>query len=485
MRSITFGKFCLDPEQHVLFEGKTPVHLGGRALKLLACLVAKDGQIVSKGSLIAAVWGEQPVEDSNLSVQIAAIRRALGNASDGHDWIETVERVGYRFRPLRQDSIAPSVAHLPMVEIVFTAQTNAGKTARAAEELAHTILSSLTQFRSLRARVTSGDQTSADYRFLGSLSDREGGSRALLRLAESGTGATLWAESMSIGSMTDVETSHRIAANIETRVHFAEVERACNDHADSAQAYDLYLRGRAKIRSSRQEENAHGLALYLKALELEPNNPQFLSAAAEALQHRAAVGWPQLSSTDLSLKRQLALRGWENSEFDAVSLSLAGNAMFTAGDPELGLVLTERAAQTNPSSALVLGCAAISHVWIGDLTSARDYYDRALRLDRGDPAQRFAYSGRALLHNLAGEHEAALVSARHGYALSAGYAGNHWQAMIAHVGLGRVDDARNAFARYRSLHPDVTLDSIRAGQSYRDPSRLDPLLDTLRLMGMH
>ena len=44
-----------------------------------------------------AAWPEMAVEESNLSVQIAALRELLGPAPNGGEWIATVPRVGYRF----------------------------------------------------------------------------------------------------------------------------------------------------------------------------------------------------------------------------------------------------------------------------------------------------------------------------------------------------------------------------------------------------
>lgn len=52
---------------------------------------------MSKDALIEAAWPGQVVEDSNLPVQIAALRRALGEAPGGDRWIETMPRRGYRF----------------------------------------------------------------------------------------------------------------------------------------------------------------------------------------------------------------------------------------------------------------------------------------------------------------------------------------------------------------------------------------------------
>jgi DNA-binding winged helix-turn-helix (wHTH) protein len=44
-------------------------------------------------------------EESNLTVQIAALRKALGPSNDGYDWIVTVPRVGYRLVLPQSDAV--------------------------------------------------------------------------------------------------------------------------------------------------------------------------------------------------------------------------------------------------------------------------------------------------------------------------------------------------------------------------------------------
>ncbi|OAP42756.1 hypothetical protein AU381_16475 [Sinorhizobium glycinis] len=50
-----------------------------------------------KSDLLGAAWPGLAVEESNLSVQIAALRKLLGPAPHGVEWIVTIPRVGYRF----------------------------------------------------------------------------------------------------------------------------------------------------------------------------------------------------------------------------------------------------------------------------------------------------------------------------------------------------------------------------------------------------
>jgi DNA-binding winged helix-turn-helix (wHTH) protein len=92
-----FGPFRLETQDNLLFRGSEPLALGRRAVALLRALVARPGALVSKESLIEAAWPGQAVEESNLTVQIAALRKVLSEVPGGDRWIETMPRRGYRF----------------------------------------------------------------------------------------------------------------------------------------------------------------------------------------------------------------------------------------------------------------------------------------------------------------------------------------------------------------------------------------------------
>ncbi|MBV8186001.1 MAG: winged helix-turn-helix domain-containing protein [Alphaproteobacteria bacterium] len=96
-RAFSFGPFRLLPGQQRLLEGETPVRLGSRALEILATLVERPGELVSKDELIARAWPNTTVEDSNLKVHIAALRKALGEGKPDHRYVATVPGRGYRF----------------------------------------------------------------------------------------------------------------------------------------------------------------------------------------------------------------------------------------------------------------------------------------------------------------------------------------------------------------------------------------------------
>ena len=73
------------------------VAIGSRALDILAVLIERAGEVVSKEEIITAVWPETVVEDSNLTVQISALRRVLDRGRSNGSCIQTVSGRGYRF----------------------------------------------------------------------------------------------------------------------------------------------------------------------------------------------------------------------------------------------------------------------------------------------------------------------------------------------------------------------------------------------------
>ncbi|GAA0322196.1 hypothetical protein GCM10009087_35600 [Sphingomonas oligophenolica] len=96
-RVFAFGEFFLRPEQQSLVRQETPVRIGGRALDILTVLVERPGELVDKRTLMVRVWPETYVEETNLKVNVAGLRRALGDDPARPRYIATVVGRGYRF----------------------------------------------------------------------------------------------------------------------------------------------------------------------------------------------------------------------------------------------------------------------------------------------------------------------------------------------------------------------------------------------------
>ena len=75
---FTFGPFLLNPDNGTLLREGEPIAVGQKGIMLLEALLRRPGEVLSKAELLDAGWSGAAVEESNLSVQIASLRKLLG-----------------------------------------------------------------------------------------------------------------------------------------------------------------------------------------------------------------------------------------------------------------------------------------------------------------------------------------------------------------------------------------------------------------------
>jgi DNA-binding winged helix-turn-helix (wHTH) protein len=114
--AFSFGPFRLYPVTRILRKNGTVVSLGSRAFDVLVAMVQQNGKVLTRRELMAIAWPELIVEDSNVRVQVAKLRRALGCGRDGARYIANVAGRGYCFvAPVKRiesvDRVAPE-AHV-------------------------------------------------------------------------------------------------------------------------------------------------------------------------------------------------------------------------------------------------------------------------------------------------------------------------------------------------------------------------------------
>ena len=155
---FTFGPFILEAQRGRLLREGRPVAVSSKGLQFAGGIGWFGRSGADKTELMRAAWGDAAVEESNLSVQIAALRKQLGPNADGGDWIVTIPRVGYRFvgllvqeqpentaqpkAPQTERERRPSIAVLPFANI-------SGEKEREyiADGITEDIITALTRFR--------------------------------------------------------------------------------------------------------------------------------------------------------------------------------------------------------------------------------------------------------------------------------------------------------------------------------------------------
>ena len=105
-RLVAFGPFRFDQTSRLLSREGVEVPLPPRVLGVLALLVARPGELVTKQELMSAVWRDAFVTETSLSEAISVLRQTLGDDPQKPTYIQTLHRRGYRF-------IAPVQVVLP------------------------------------------------------------------------------------------------------------------------------------------------------------------------------------------------------------------------------------------------------------------------------------------------------------------------------------------------------------------------------------
>lgn len=92
-RFYEFGPFRVDTANRLLMHGGEVVPLKQKAVDTLLVLIERRGEVMEKDALMRRLWPDTFVEESSLSQNVYALRKAFGGA----EYIETIPRRGYRF----------------------------------------------------------------------------------------------------------------------------------------------------------------------------------------------------------------------------------------------------------------------------------------------------------------------------------------------------------------------------------------------------
>lgn len=313
--------------------------------------------------------------------------------------------------------------------------------------------------------------------------------RITAQLVDATTGAHLWADKFD-GKLDDVfefqdQITLKVASVAEPTIRWAEIERSRRERPDSVEAYDLYLRALPMHLSQTRDANAEAIKLLLKAIELEPNNPTFLVYAGNAMLHRSTMGWPAIGTDDTALGIELVERALANARDDAVALSLSSMMLIhNLRDYDRGLVLTQRAVETNPNNLTVMIFAGITHLHLGNVDDAIAFSEHAIRLSPSLDGAHWPLTAISHAQMIKGNYEEALVWAKRSVSANPSFVCTYWMLVAANAHLGRMDEAKRHLTTLKRLSPGVTIAQVWAAQPQKDPSRVAAILDGLRLAGV-
>jgi TolB-like protein len=481
---LEFGPFRLDADAGILFHGTEPIPLGQRAVVLLAALVRQAGTPVSKDALIDAAWPGQAIEDSNLTVQIAAARRVLAEIAGEAQWIETLPRRGYRYvgpaavtsapdRALATPEARalalpdrPSIAVLP-----FTNLSGDPTQDYFADGMVDDIITGLSRINWLfviarnstftyKGRAVSvtqvGRELGVRYVLEGSVRKTGAGVRITGQLIDASTSMHVWAErydrqSEDIFSLQD-DVALSVVGAIAPSLRRAEIDRVKRKRPDSLDAYDLVLRAQPDVDSGMPQQVTQALVLLERAIAIEP--AYALAHGNAAMCHHCLFLRAGLREDNRAASIDHARSAIIHGQDDAQALTLAGFSIGMDGhDRSAAFAALDAALALSPSSALTYILGSVMLAWGGDADRAIEWSEQGMRLSPFDSWAFAAFDAQAMGHFHAGRFEQAAHAAYRAVQANPRHSITHVQLAAALARLGRLDEAKAAAARVLELHP--------------------------------
>ncbi|EJB02640.1 putative integral membrane protein [Rhizobium leguminosarum bv. trifolii WSM597] len=495
---FAFGPFVLDPAAGTLLRNDDPVAVGDRGVKLLAALVGRPGEILGKAELMDAAWPGRAVEEGNLTVQIAQLRKLLGPAANGGEWIATVPRVGYRFTGalnllggVKRKALPlpdrPSIAVLPFVNI-----SNDPKQEFFADGLTEDLITDLSRMPGLfviaRNSTFSYKGKAVDMREIagelgvrylleGSARRAAGRVRINTKLIDAVSGDHLWAERFD-RSLDDIfavqdEVAEKIVEALLGRLRSPPPR----NRPSSLEAYDLCVRARRLMDVSPQAaEEAH--LMLTRAVSLDPDYAEaYRWLAMNHWMGRIHSGGPTEFNRNLAL--ELARRAVMLDPNDAgcrwvLAYLLAYERDFAEADAAFA-----KAIELDPNEADTFAALSDITVLAGRVGEGLEHIRKAFRLNPFPASWYYLTFGQA--QYATGQYAAAVETLRSDET----YRTSSRRFLAASLAqLGRLNEARAETDLFLVANPHFSISHWAATEPFRDARTLEHFVDGYRKAGL-
>ncbi len=479
-------------------------------------LVERSGTPVSKDALIEAAWPGLAIEDSNLTVQIAALRRVLAEEPGGDRWIETLPRRGYRFigplgaaqaveKPAAlkvEPAAGPPLGDRPSIAVLpFTNMSSDPEQDYFADGTVEEIITGLSRIKwlSVISRSSSfiyknkpvdvkevADKLGVRYVLEGSV--RKSGHRVRItaQLVDAKTGAHLWADQYDriledVFALQD-EITMCVVGAIEPSLRKAELERIRRQRPSSFTAYDLLLRSQQFVFAGMPSEAARAIPLLEEAMKLDPN----YSAAHAYLSwcFHSRFGRGELREEDRLAAIRHARAAVRLGNDDATALAIAALVLAYDGhDNTTALKVFDHALELSNCNIFALCWNAAILAWTGKSEAAIERAQRALRLGPFDSLIWRAQHALSIAYFDSRKYADAAEAAQNVIDANPIYSLPRAILAAALIKLGRVDDAKAMAQTVLEREPSFT---IRGTARYAelDPTVFKPFADAWRAVGL-
>ncbi len=483
-----FCGFRIEPAQRrLLYQGQS-VPLKPKVLDLLLFLVERRGELIVKDELMKEIWPDTIVEENNITVSIAALRKTLGENREHPKFIETVPRQGYRFVAdvieIKADETPVRVGHQSSystepeeerIDSLAVLPMNTGKdfsTEYLSDGITESIVNVLSRIPKLRVLACS-----TVFRFKGKDNDpQELGTLLKVRavmmirvmrleekliirseLVKVSDGSQLWGEQYSRDPSDILAIQEEIARAITESLKFEltrnEKISLTKQSTHNVEAYNLYLRGRYFWNKYSKDWVLKAIDVFKQAIAVDSNYALAYCGLADAYFRLSNVHFPPREV--LPKAKEAALRALEIDEDLADAHSSLGLVkVYYDHDWNGAESEFRKAVRLNPDLVSAHQRLGSYLTFMGRFEEAIRHYETALELD---PFSLQINMNLATTYFLRGEYERAVRHLQKTAELEPNYMPTHFVLGCTYIQQGRLREAIEEFQLIYKLDEEAYL----------------------------
>ena len=488
-RVYEFRGFRLEVAQRRLLRQGQPVPLKPKILDLLLYLVERHNQLVFKEDLMRDIWPDAIVEENNITVSMSILRKTLGEDPEKREFIETVQRRGYRFLPevkeitqqrkttggavqSRPESAFQEVPIDSIAVLPVQSESNDPNVEYLTDGITESIINTLSRIRQLRVLAYS---TVSRYKGKDTDPQLVGGQLnvtvvlmiRVIRLGETliirgvlvkvSDGSQLWGEQYNRRPSDILEIQEEIARAIAESLKFKLTQqeniRLTEKPTDNIEAFNLYLRGRYFWNRYDKDWVLKSIDAFKQAIAIDANYALAYCGLADAYFRLSNVHFPPLEV--LPKAKEAALRAMEIDENLAEAhSSLALISVYYDHDWHRAEKEFRQALELNPDLLSAHQRYGSYLTFMGRFEEAIRHYETALDLD---PFSLQTNMNLATTYYLRGEYDRAINHLTKTSELEPSYMPTHFVLACTYIQQGRLSDAIEEFQRIYKLDDEAYL----------------------------
>jgi TolB-like protein len=278
--SVRFGQFEVDLQGRRLFKRGLPITLREQSFQVLAALMERPGEIVTREELRSRLWSSETFVDFEVALNsaVSRLREVLGDSASSPSFIETIPKRGYRFVvPIPR---RPAVAVMPFVN-----QTADTKDEYLIGGLTDELIRVLSRIDGLRVAARSvmvryegqrrdarqiGRELGVDAVLEGSVRRSEERIRITVNLVSAKDGFNLWAQRFDNYLKDVFVIQDEVCTAVAEALHVHLATQIRHPRPTNAQAYIQYLKGGYLLKKRRPNDVQRAFEYFQEAIQLEP-----------------------------------------------------------------------------------------------------------------------------------------------------------------------------------------------------------------------